>query len=581
MTNLGNVKRKVFRALKGTLCVLIIFDYSGVALAVGNGVDLYTDHCASCHHPKRLGLTAPPLIPNLYSKKNAKDLPGVITNGLPATRMPAFKDKLTPEEIEKIVLYIETPVSNLQWDFNDIKASRVVPPGSSSGKTHTSDLENITLVMERGTKSLAVLDGDTFLELAKFYVGNVHGGPKFSFDLKKIYSISRDGIVTKFDIPSLSTEIRLKVGIYSRSIAVSADDRTVAVANNLPRNIVFFNQEMEAIHKIDTPGKIGGFYSLPQLNKFVCSFREKPELWIIDAVPPYGVKKHDLPGPFEDFSISPVGFYILGTKRGSEYLYIYDYKKNKTLKKMQTSGLPHLASAAFFYRNGELMVVVNHIKKPVATIYSLDRLVMEAEVPLPEAGFFVRTHFATPYIWTDTMTEDIVLIDKNDFTKRKVITPHPGRKSMHVEFTRNGDYAMVTIPGKGGEVVIYDAKTVEKWKGIPFEFPVGKYNATNKTYPAYGMGKKKNTDAGDVVFKKYCMGCHHQIYDAFGPSFTEIAGKRREAQIRAHIISPKSSAKGLGYKRSSMPHIKLNKKEMDNIVSYIMSFRSPGEDGRK
>ncbi len=534
---------------------------------------LYIMHCAECHHHERVGLTAPPLMPSLYSKRSMEKLGDVITNGLPSTTMPAFKTKLSKDEIERVVAHIKTAVEKPEWSFDDISASRILPK-KQPPKTHSMDLENVTLIMERGTKSIAVLDGKTLSKQATFYVGNVHGGPKFSYDLKKIYSASRDGIITKFDIPTLSPEFQIKAGIYSRSIAVSPDSSIVAVANQLPQNIILFNKNMNPLHKIATPGKIGGFYSLPQMDAFICSFREKAELWIIDAKKPFAVKKHLLPEPFEDFSISPVGNYILGTKRGSGSLFIYDYKKNMVLKEIPTSGLPHLASSAFWYKNGELMAGVNHIKKPILSIYSLDKLEKVDEIPLPAAGFFVRTHFATPYLWVDTMTEDIVLIDKSDFKKTKIIKAHPGVKSMHVEFTRNGKFALITIPSEDGEVVVYDTATVKKVKSIPSKHPVGKYNATNKTYPAYSMGKRSAKKiTGEDVFNSSCMGCHHQIYEAFGPSFAEIANKRTSSQIRTQIAAPKFSSKSLGYKRSSMTHIKLSKNEMDLIVAYILSFK--------
>ncbi len=580
----------VKKALIAILAVFLIVTSGGAlddAAAAQNGPELYAKYCASCHHEKRLGLTAPPLIPGLFSKRNAKRLEKVISDGLPATQMPPFNEKLAADEIASIATFIKTPVENPDWTFADINKSRRTPEGQKARK-HSARLNNVTLVMERGKKSLAVLDGDTLEELTKFYVGNVHGGPKFSYDLKKIYSASRDGIVTKFDIPSLTAEMRLKAGIYTRTVAVSFNGSVVAVANQLPNNIVFFNERMEPVHEIKTPDKIGGFYTLPKLRAFVASFREKPELWIIDDHPPFAMEKHSLPAPFEDFSISPVGNFIMGTKRGSDRLYIYDYADNKILAEIPTSGLPHLASAAFWQRGGELMAAVNHIKEPKATIYSLDKLKVETEINLPAPGFFVRTHFATPYLWVDTMTEDIILIDKKDLNNRLVIKPRKGKKSMHVEFTREGRYALVTVMGRGGEVVVYDAKTLRKIKTIPYEVPVGKYNATNKTYPAYALGnmERKNTQArlqgngekGEKVFRNYCMGCHHQIFEAFGPSFTDIAEKRIEAEIRAHILAPKESAGDLGYNKSSMSHVALSEREIDAIVEYIMSFGKKGDN---
>lgn len=548
----------------------------GSAFAETSAKNLYGEHCASCHHPKRLGLTAPPLIPGLFSRSAKGRLPQIIRDGLPATRMPAFGGELSDEQIKLLAELIQEPAKELDWTFEDIRSSKI--DIDEPGKVLRADIENITLVMERGTQSLVVLDGADFSELGRFHVGAVHGGPKFSYSLDRVYALARDGILTSYNLRALSAETRLKAGINSRSVAVSSGDKTVAVANYLPSNVVLFDKDLEPVGEIPLPGKAGGFYSLPSLKSFALSFREIPELWIIGESPPFEIEKRKLPEAFQDFSVSPVKPYIIGTKRGGDHMYIYDYMEDRILKKIPTSGLPHLASAAFYIHKGELFAGVNHIKKPAATIISLDRLDKVAEIPLPGAGFFVRTHHATPYLWIDTETERIALVNKDDFSDIRYLTPHEGRKAMHVEFTKEGARALVTIPGRGGEVVIYDAKTLEKINAIPFERPVGKYNATNKTYPGRSLAARKadGASAGKQVFDKYCMGCHHQVYEAFGPSFTRIARERGAARIKFHILSPEASAKTLGYKRNSMPRIKLSPEQLEAIVRYIKSFGQTG-----
>jgi len=79
---------------------------------------------------------------------------------------------------------------------------------------------------------------------------------------------------------------------------------------------------------------------------------------------------------------------------------------------------------------------------------------------------------------------------------------------------------------------------------------------------------------GKKVFETYCWGCHHQSAEAFGPSFTQIASKRGENEIRAMITDPNSVSKILGYKRNAMPKIKLSEEELKLITQYILSFRN-------
>ncbi len=77
---------------------------------------------------------------------------------------------------------------------------------------------------------------------------------------------------------------------------------------------------------------------------------------------------------------------------------------------------------------------------------------------------------------------------------------------------------------------------------------------------------------GEEVFRAYCWGCHHETAEAFGPSFKFIAQNRTKAQMKGHIVAPKSMFELLGYKRSVMPSFgeTLNDTELEFIVNFII-----------
>ncbi len=56
---------------------------------------------------------------------------------------------------------------------------------------------------------------------------------------------------------------------------------------------------------------------------------------------------------------------------------------------------------------------------------------------------------------------------------------------MHVEFTADGAKALVSIWHPDGAVVVYDSRSLDEIRRIPFAMPVGKYNAANKTRALY------------------------------------------------------------------------------------------------
>jgi len=82
---------------------------------------------------------------------------------------------------------------------------------------------------------------------------------------------------------------------------------------------------------------------------------------------------------------------------------------------------------------------------------------------------------------------------------------------------------------------------------------------------------------GEMVFKSYCWGCHHQSATAFGPSFREIATKRTKEEIRAMISDPKGVSKAFGYSRNAMPKLNLSDENLTAITDYILSFKPKGK----
>ena len=87
--------------------------------------------------------------------------------------------------------------------------------------------------------------------------------------------------------------------------------------------------------------------------------------------------------------------------------------------------------------------------------------------------------------------------------------------------------------------------------------------------------ENKPLNTGVQVFKEYCWGCHHETSVAFGPSFEYIANKRTRGEIQGHIVSPKSTYKQLGHKRSVMPAFGdvISQTELDLITDFIYTFK--------
>jgi hypothetical protein len=78
------------------------------------------------------------------------------------------------------------------------------------------------------------------------------------------------------------------------------------------------------------------------------------------------------------------------------------------------------------------------------------------------------------------------VIDKRSLEIVRTLRPEPGKTAAHVEFTRDGRYALLSIWERDGAIVIYDAATLEEVKRVPMVKPSGKYNVWNKIHGSEG-----------------------------------------------------------------------------------------------
>ena len=99
-------------------------------------------------------------------------------------------------------------------------------------------------------------------------------------------------------------------------------------------------------------------------------------------------------------------------------------------------------------------------------------------------GFFMRSHDRSRYAWADVFfgqhRDAVHVIEKSTLKVAATLRPAPGKTAAHVEFTRDGRYALLSVWDMDGALVVYDAETLEEVKRLPMVKPSGKYNVWNK-----------------------------------------------------------------------------------------------------
>ena len=255
----------------------------------------------------------PALLPENLGRLGKDKAAAVIANGLPATQMPAFGDKLKPSQVQALAQLIYTsPATPPVWGAEEIIASQVVyqpelvaGDASTAEPVYAADPLNLFLVVEAGDHHVSVLDGDKLEPIHRFksrYA--LHGGPKFSSDGRFVYFASRDGWISKFDMYRLETVAEVRAGINTRNAAVSADDRFVMVGNTLPHSLVVLDARDLSLVKLipvqDDAGqgsRVSAVYTAPPRSSFVVALKDLKEVWEIsyadDPEPVYRGLMHD------------------------------------------------------------------------------------------------------------------------------------------------------------------------------------------------------------------------------------------------------------------------------------------------
>lgn len=483
---------------------------------------LYQINCAECHSPTRLGGMGPALLPENLKRLRKKAATEVIKNGRIATQMPAYKNILNDQQIQSLVELIFTPLAEVPvWGMAEINASQIIHnrledlPNKPVYKV--DDLLNMFLVVELGDHHVTLLDGDKFEPIHRFPSRfALHGGPKYSPDGRFVFFASRDGWISKYDLYNLKLVAEIRAGINTRNQAVSADGRYVMIANYLPHTLVLLDAKDLSLIKIfeakDSTGKssrVSAVYTAPPRNSFIAAFKDIPELWEIsyEDDPPVGFGRwvHDRnPKSGENLEIEPfpirriaVNDYLddfffdqdytalVGTSREGKGQ-VVDLDIGRVIEpNLPLPGMPHLSSGITFDYKGRSVLATPNLKAGNVSVIEMETWKPIKQIKTLGPGFFMRSHKGTDYAWVDVFfgpnKDAMHVVDKNTLEIVKTLRPAPGKTAAHVEFTRDGKYALLSIWDEDGALIIYDAQTLEEIKRLPMKKPSGKYNVYNKT----------------------------------------------------------------------------------------------------
>jgi DNA-binding beta-propeller fold protein YncE len=417
--------------------------------------------------------------------------------------MPPFGKQLDEKGIQQLVEYIYTPPeTDLTWDSEAINASRILLDTSralSDKPVFAANPMNLFMVVEAGDHHVTVLDGDRLEPIHRFasrYA--LHGGIKYSPDGRYAYLASRDGWISKFDLYNLKIVAEVRAGINTRNVAVSGDGKTLMVGNYLPNSLVLLDAADLGLIKIipvvdleGTSSRVSAVYQAEPRGSFVAALKDVPEVWEIRYdTPGYPVRKIRLQQVLDDFFFDQDYRLLIGADREQHNGQVVELDSGKRIAVLPLAGMPHLGSGITWEYQGRPVLATPNLKDSKVTVIDMQDWEVIREIPTLGPGFFMRSHENTPYAWTDVFfgpdKDAMHVFDKRTLEMVKTLRPEPGKTSAHVEFTRDGRYALVSIWETEGALVVYDAATLEEVKRIPMNKPSGKYNVYNKVNRSAG-----------------------------------------------------------------------------------------------
>jgi mono/diheme cytochrome c family protein/WD40 repeat protein len=487
---------------------------------------LYTEHCAACHGTQRTGGMGPALLPESLSRLRPAEALQVVTHGRVATQMPGFANQLAQEDIAALAAYVRTPVvPSPSWSEADIRESRTfhpTPPNDADQPVWQADPMNLFVVVEGGDHHVSLVDGDKFEVLARFPTRfALHGGPKFTPDGRYVFFGSRDGWITKYDLWRLRVVAEVRAGINMRNVAVSGDGQWVMAANYLPHTLALLDADLNlkqtyAAATLDgkASSRVSAVYDAEPRQSFVVALKDIPELWEISYNPKagpifdgyvhdykmgeaiakpgfLGVRRTPLDEPLDDFFFDQSYRNVLGATRGDTpgkgggaSAQVVNLDARRKIADLPIAGMPHLGSGITFPWKGSTVLASPNLKDGAIDVIDMKSWKPVATIPTPGPGFFMRSHENTRYAWTDSMMsrtakDTLTIIDKATL-KPVAEVREPGKTLAHIEFTKDGRYALASVWEMDGALVVYDANTFKEIKRLPMSKPVGKYNVWNK-----------------------------------------------------------------------------------------------------
>ena len=356
----------------------------------------------------------------------------------------------------------------------------------------------LMVIIERENSSVVVVDSLEHKILGRISdLGLLHHATtSFSHDARYAYLVSRDGWLNKLDLLTLKRVAQVRVGDSAIGLAVTQDNRFVAVSNYKPPVVKIIDvKTMKVVHTIlaqkeENGKKITsrtiGMVDAPG-NRLIFSLMDADGIWIVDANKkdfPVVKKFWDIGRMPYDALLTPDGRYYIAGLYHSPHLAMLDTWKLDQIKKislidplkktpkMGVRKVPHLEGWAM----GNNLLFAPVVGEERLTVYKLGTWELIKSIPLAGIPMFAMSGPDGRHIWVNFSGTNNRFIQVVDSLTLKVIkTIEIGDRVFHMGFSPKGKNIYVSSY-KDNKVVVLDTTTFHKVKELPVKNPSGVFS---------------------------------------------------------------------------------------------------------
>ncbi|MBI3162036.1 MAG: c-type cytochrome, partial [Chloroflexi bacterium] len=499
----------------------------------------FFERCAGCHGTLRKGATGPALTPDVTLTKGTVALSAIIYNGTPKG-MPDWGKQgfFTQEQTDIMAKYLQNePPAPPDLSLEQMKESWkvfVAPEDRPTAPQTTRNWENYFSVTLRDAGQVAIIDGDTYEIVAKVDTGYAVHITRMSATGRYAYVIGRDGKLALVDlwmeIPAKVAEVQtcydarsVEVSKYNGELGDFTDKYAIVGCYWPPHFTILDGQTLEPFKVIGVRGytadtntyvddpRVASILASTFKPEWIVNIKETGQVWMVNYTDPMNptIKMISSALYLHDGGWNSTKRYFMVAANQSNKIVVIDALEGDLEAMVDTPQVPHPGRGANWidpvygpvwstsHLSSDSLIAIG--TDPEGNPDSAWKVVRD--IKLPGAGsLFIKTHPNSQWIWADMVLNSdeklqrtICVIAKADPTKtHKCWEASDYGRAVHIEYNMDGTQVWVSIwgtadvPGKTGEIVIYDDATLEELFRIKdLITPTGKFNVHNTVHEVY------------------------------------------------------------------------------------------------